>query len=56
MRAGFVPVRAALVRAVPELADVFTPSLIDYFSHDFYASAAKAPGARLAAGARVRAT
>lgn len=42
MRAGFVPVRAALVRAVPELADVLTPSLIDYFSRDFYASAAKA--------------
>jgi len=42
MHAGFAPVRAALVRAVPELADVLTPSLIDYFSHDFYASAAKA--------------
>jgi nucleoside-diphosphate-sugar epimerase len=42
MRAGFAPVHAVLVRAVPELADVLTSTLLDYFSHDFYASAAKA--------------
>jgi hypothetical protein len=42
MQAGFVPVRAILVRAVPELADVLTPSLLDYFSHDFYFSPKRA--------------
>ena len=42
MRAVFAPVRAVLVRAVPGLADVLTPSLLDYFSHDFYFSTARA--------------
>ena len=42
MRVVFRPVRALLVRMVPGLTGVLTPSLLDYFSHDFYLSTARA--------------